>query len=89
MKYSEIKKRITILKKHNYYKRVGCLCYERVYSVNGWCLRQTISGYDIVHSKWMDGRQNLDDYLFYLYEKSMKTLLEYVIENNSKKINFK
>lgn len=78
MKYSEIKARIKILRKHSFVKRPKFGFYERTYSYNGWYLKQTLSNYDLYYSKRMD---NLDDYLKYLYKKNMKTLKEYDIQD--------
>ena len=83
MKYNELKAQVKILKKHGYSKCVGWGVYEHIYTLNDWHYRHTICIYEVA-----SGIFPLDDYLHYLYEKNMKLLMEYDIEDYAQKIKF-
>jgi hypothetical protein len=76
MKYSELKSRVKILKKHAYLKDVGQPYYQREYTLNKWRIKQSISNFDVIYCHYP-----LDEFLQYLYEKNMRILLEYDLEN--------
>lgn len=80
MTLSEAKKKVKILKKHGYYKQTGMPHYFKIYNLNQWSLHQCISSYDLVFS-----RQELDDYLIFLYEKNMKLLFSRLLEEHAQK----
>lgn len=80
MKYSEIKERIKILKKHAYYKNTGMPFYNREYRLNEWRINQAINNFDVAY-----GHFPLNEYLQYLYDKNMKILLHYDTENYIKR----
>lgn len=85
MKYSEIKAKLKILKKHGFRKfGKGFPFYRRDYRLNDWHFNQVISENDILYF-----RRDLDNYCSYLYEKNMKLLLQYTIEDYTRSINFK
>jgi hypothetical protein len=75
MRYSEIKKRLKILKKWEYQKEKNFPSYYRIFRLNNWYFRQSINAYDILHS-------NLDfeDWMNYLYEKNSALLLRKWLE---------
>lgn len=87
MKYSEIKKRIKILKKHGYKKvRVSHFSlpvYERIYKLNNWSFKQAINQHDILYTE-----MDLNDYLIHLYKKSMKLLLNHIVDEYTNSIKF-
>lgn len=85
MKYSEIKKRILILRKHGFVRPKGMDFFSKTYCLNHWRINQAINIYDITHFKYVDGRLNLNDYLCYLYEKNMRLLFEYDLGDFMKK----
>ncbi len=87
MKYSEIKARIKILRKHGFVRPKGMDFFSKTYCLNHWRINQAISIWDITHSKMINNRLNLNDYLCYLYEKNMKILFDYDLEDFSKKFN--
>jgi hypothetical protein len=74
MKYSELKAKIKILKKHGYRKEFG-LAYVKVYRLNDWRYHQAISYNDICYANW-----ELEDLLEHLYEKNMRNLFNYLLE---------
>lgn len=80
MKLSEAKTKVKILRKHGYSKQVGIPHYFKIYKLNQWNLHQCISSYDLVFS-----RQELDDYLIYLYEKNMKLLFGRLLQEHTQK----
>lgn len=83
MKYNELKAQVKILKKHGFSKRAGWGFYERVYTLNNWHFRQTLSNFDVAYCSFP-----LDEYLHYLYDKNMKSLMESDIEDYAHKIKF-
>lgn len=80
MKLSEMKTKVKILKKHGFSKQAGLPHYFKIYRLNQWNLHQCISGFDLVYS-----RQELDDYLTFLYEKNMKLLFSRILEDHAQK----
>jgi hypothetical protein len=74
MKYSELKAKIKILKKHGYRKAFG-LAYVKEYRLNQWTYHQAISYNDLCHCNW-----DFEDLVVNLYEKNMRTLFEYLLE---------
>jgi hypothetical protein len=79
MKYSEIKPKIRILHKHGYKKDLWN-SYVKVYKLNNWNFSQAISIHDILYS-----RMDLEDMLEHLYEKNMRLLFEYLLEQEKKR----
>lgn len=80
MKLSEMKTKVKILKKYGYSKQAGIPAYFKVYRLNQWNLHQCISHHDLIFS-----RQELEDYLIYLFEKNMKLLFTRILEDHARK----
>lgn len=74
MKYSELKAKIRILRKHGYRKEKG-LAYVKVYRLNDWRFQQAISFGDMCYANW-----DFEELIEHLYEKNMRTLFEYLLE---------
>lgn len=78
MKYSEIKPKIRILHKHGFKKDLWN-SYVKVYRLNNWRFSQAISLHDILYSHW-----DLEELIEHLYEKNMRTLFEYLLDQEKK-----
>jgi hypothetical protein len=73
MKYSELKAKIKILKKHGYRRVLGA--YLKEYRLNDWRYHQAISYNDLCYTNW-----DFEELVENLYERNMRTLFEYVLE---------
>lgn len=79
MKYSEIKARLKLLKKHDYSKMHGWPVWIKTFKLENWNIQQCISNHDIVYTK-----QELESFLDYLEEKNLRILFESFLDEKKR-----